>query len=410
MEQKIAIALFVLWVAWVAQAWLSALNVKRFLRDIAKPVQLTKRYAPRATVIVPFKGMDPELPAALEELCQQNYPHYRMVWVVDSESDSVMPTLRDTIARHPEREISIVVSGRAPAHQGQKVHNQLAVLEQIEPGAADSDVWVFCDSDAVPGRMWLKHLVDPLHDKNVGMTTGYRWLVPERQGAVWSEMASVMNSSIACFLGRDRYTHAWGGSMALTVGAARQGQLIARLRGALTDDYQFSKLCRDLGRRIHFVPGALVPTPVDFSRASLVNFVHRQYLITRIYEPRLARWAAVMTGLYPLGFVTAMGVSIGALFNAAYFHNWTLSLPALLLVACGDFVRSHYRRRVVRQAFDEATVEKLRGALRWDRWGTPVWMGLHFVMVLRAFIGRTMVWRGTTYVLRGPQSVQRLGP
>jgi ceramide glucosyltransferase len=410
MDQRFAIALFVLWSAWVAQAWLSALNVKKFLRTIRRPVQLTKRYLPQATVIVPFKGMDPELPAALEELCQQDYPDYRMVWVVDSESDPVVPTLRQTIVRHPERDIQIVVSGRAPAHQGQKVHNQLAVLEQIEPGAGDRDVWVFCDSDAVPGRMWLRHLVDPLHDRHVGMTTGYRWLVPERRGAPWSEMASVMNSSIACFLGRDRYTHAWGGSMAMTVGVAREGKLIDRLRGALTDDYQFSKLCRDLNRRIHFVAVALVPTPVDFTRASMVNFVHRQYLITRVYEPRLARWAAVMTGLYPLGFFSTMIVTIGALFSPTYFHNWTLSLPALLLVACGDWVRSHFRAKVARQAFGRETVEKLAGALRWDRWGTPVWMTLHCLLVLRAFVGRTMVWRGTTYVLRGPQSVQRLGP
>lgn len=415
MDQRLAIVLFVIWLAWVAQAWLSAWNVRFFWRRFDKTRKFNSIADPRATLIVPFKGTDPDLSQTLDLLCTQDYPNYDLVWVIDDAADPVAPLLHAAAARHPQRHIRIMVSGKAGANQGQKTHNQRFVLQQIEPSADDEDVWVFCDSDAVPGRDWLLKMIEPLRRKSeVAMSTGYRWLVPAHPergtfgGAFWSQVASVINSSVACFLGRERFVYAWGGSMALRVAVAREGKLIEKLRGALTDDYQFSAMSRELGKVIYFVPQALVPTPVDFTWATLLNFAHRQYLITRVYVPRLVRWGWMLTGLYVSGFATAWVVTLGALVNPQFFHPWTLSLPAIVLVMLGDGVRSYYRRQVVREAFEPSIQQQLAGTLAFDRWGTPVWMALNFVLITRAFIGRTMVWRGVKYRLLGPQQCERM--
>ena len=48
---------------------------------------------------------------------------------------------------------------------------------------------------------------------------------------LWSHLASVINSSVACLAGKDEWTHAWGGSMALRVEIARRGDLRGLWRG-----------------------------------------------------------------------------------------------------------------------------------------------------------------------------------
>ena len=91
MDQRLAIALFVLWLAWVAQSWLSAWNLRFFLRQFDKARQFRNFYEPHVTLIVPFKGTDPGLVEALDILCTQDYPSYDLIWVIDDAADPVAP-------------------------------------------------------------------------------------------------------------------------------------------------------------------------------------------------------------------------------------------------------------------------------------------------------------------------------
>jgi cellulose synthase/poly-beta-1,6-N-acetylglucosamine synthase-like glycosyltransferase len=69
--------------------------------------------------------------------------------------------------------------------------------------SAESEVFVFVDSDARPGADWLRNLIAPLQDKTIGCATGYRWFVPQR-GGFSTALRSVWNASIASHLGANR--------------------------------------------------------------------------------------------------------------------------------------------------------------------------------------------------------------
>jgi cellulose synthase/poly-beta-1,6-N-acetylglucosamine synthase-like glycosyltransferase len=172
-------------------------------------------YRPLAWIIVPFKGDDDDVRAALEALLAQNYPRFHLVCVLEDRTDPAYPLIERSLAAHPPSRWTLVTAGRAPPYRGQKVHNQLAALEAIEARCEGRDVYAFVDSDVVVGTEWLARLIEPLRHPDHAVSTGYRWLFPrpredERKESLWTDLASVMNSSVACLEAYRRTTQAWG--------------------------------------------------------------------------------------------------------------------------------------------------------------------------------------------------------
>ena len=425
------LVLTVLWLAWIAQALLSAWQCRKFLGRFAHPPKNAAyaAYRPPATVVVPFRGVDTDLEHAVRGLCGQDYPDYRLLLVVESEDDPAYPVLRRAAEQHDEREIHVLVAGPAGPNEGQKIHNQLCAIDRMlsERSATGGDqVWVFADSDAVPGPRWLSHLVGPLARQDVtGMTTGYRWLIPKADAAAsggpgeaangasggsafWSRLASVINSSAACQCGSSRWTFAWGGSMAIRAELAQRAGLRGRLTGALCDDYQFTGLVRDAGMKVRFIHRCLVATPVEFTFAGLTNFAHRQYLLTRIYAPRLYAAALAMLSLYVSAAFSALAYLAWALLARPGEAAWLWPLVAMTAVFAFNQIRAALRRRIVRTALGEDVLDQLRPTLRLERWTTLLWITAHWLMMLPALFRRTMTWRGIRYRLFAPQRVERL--
>lgn len=411
--------LLALWAAWVVQAALSAWQTYRFSRRFRRePRDFYTGFRPHAVVIVPFKGLDVDLAQGVASLCEQDYPGYELLLIVDSKDDPAYPVLLEQLKRYPQRDARVLIAGPAGPNEGQKVHNQLYAIDYLtsrkDRREDTPEAWVFADSDAVPGPQWLGEMVGPLvRADKVGVTTGYRWLVPAaraggRPASVWSHLASVMNSSVACQHRFDALNYAWGGSMALLAQTARQGDLRGRLVGALCDDYQFSRMSRDLGLRIYFVPPCLVASPVDFDFKSLVNFAHRQYLLTRVYAPGLFAAAVALTSLYVAGLLSAWGAILVALLGGAEAGAWVTPACFGAAVFAANQARASCRRLVIKAAFGPQMVAQLRTTLLWDRWATPLWMTLHWLLIVRSAFGRTMRWRGITYRLYAPQRVERL--
>lgn len=420
MQQTLFIILAAIWTSWVLQAFLSAWRVRKFLSFISRePRNTFDRYRPPAAVIVPFKGIDTDLVSGVRGLCEQDYADYRLLLIVESKDDPAYEILTRETARYPKRKITILTAGPAGPNEGQKVHNQLHAIDWLLAHPIEKEAWVFADSDAVPHKQWLLRLVGPLcQPDHTGLSTGYRWLIPKENARVWSHLASVMNSSVACMFGRDSSNHAWGGSMAIRADVAAKCDLRGHLVGALCDDYQFTRAVSKIGLRTYFVPQCLVATPVDFTLKSLVNFAHRQYLLTRVYAPLLFVGSLFVHSLYFFAAISCVFCIAWA--SLAVLLDFRMAgdvAPKLVLFTCitacvlselGNHLRSTFRRRVVRQAFGEEVERKLSRTLRWDRWLTFVWMFLHQALVVHAMFGSTMNWRGIRYRLHGPQRVTRL--
>jgi cellulose synthase/poly-beta-1,6-N-acetylglucosamine synthase-like glycosyltransferase len=403
------ILLWSLLACWVLQAIIGvAQNRKLMRRLIIKERPTRERFRPPTTVIMPIKGIDHDLPGCVRGLCTQDYPDYRVVIVLESQDDPAVPILRQELASYPGRDARIMIAGRADPDEGQKVHNQLHVLRELLPGMEDKHAIAFADSDAIPGPRWLGEMVGRLSTR-VAVATGYRWMIPDpdRPASFWSLLASVINGSVACTYRPSDSDQAWGGAMAMLAATARQGELIRRLTGALTDDYPVTGMAKDLGRIVRFMPHCLAATPVDFDLRSFWTFARRQYLITRIYSPLIYWAAATVLTLWVTGFTAAW---VHLLVNLAQGNEgtWHPSAAAIAIVFVCNHLRSYYRAAVVRAAFGPDMLRHLRIPLRMDRWLTPLWMLIHWLIALSALSSNRFTWRGIRYHLTGPHTVRRL--
>lgn len=410
MNDPIGWILIGLCLAWGTQAVL-AVVAQRKLAERAKHLQ-TERFAgyrPTAALIVPFKGVEPALKANLHGLFTQDYPDYRLLLIVENEDDPAYPLLRDAIETHPDRKAQIITAGVAGSDEGQKVHNLIAAVEHLQQDNAGEEVWVFADSDAVPGPEWLGELVGPLSQERTAVTTGFRCLIPEPppgQSATpfWAKIASILNSSTTGFIRRDAFTHAWGGSMAMRVATAKEGDLLGMWRGAISDDYQVTRMCRAMDRRVYFVPECLVASPVDYDLAGLCNFAYRQYVITRIHAPGVFFAALFINALYFLGLASAITLPI---LRPSIDHT-RFTIGVFITVFICNQIRASYRRSAIRRTLGPEVIKQLKPTLTLERWTTPLWLGINLLLLLRATIGKTIAWRGIKYRINGPQKIKRL--
>ena len=390
--------LCIFWLIWVGQSlWCmrNAYMFRRFMRGQGKREDGKQIvYEPSAAIIIPVKGADDRLLRNIHGVRSQAYPKYRVVFVVQSETDPAHAAIQAAMAEDGDESVPVelLVAGSAEVG-GQKVHNLLRGLDAVRD---DDEVVVFADADAVPDDQWLRRLITPLLKERVGVTTGYRWLIPE-DDALASKVGSVINASVATLMGPDRYNHAWGGSMAIQRKTLEACNLREHWQGALSDDYQMTRAIKVLKLRVYFVGRCLVASPVRFTWGSLFEFGVRQYRITRVYSPGIWLIALFAMSLSVGGWL----ISAGAL---AMGIGW--ALPAMMLVSFFDTCRAKLRRSVVGEIFGRKVVDKLRGTLDFEKYSTTFWMMIHLLFILISSVGSKLTWSRITYHMPSRQGVK----
>lgn len=369
-----------------------------------------RAYQPRAAIIVPCKGLDPEFEENLRPLFQQDYPDYELVFVTESATDPAHAILTRMI-RESARPAWLLVAGQARI-RGQKVHNLCAAIEMLDATDRRTEVFVFADADARPGRDWLAEMVAPLGDKRVGATTGFRWFLPAARTGSWKEEAaravvvtllSIWNSAALALLGEwSRF--AWGGSMAIRRENFDRLAIRRRWERALSDDYMLTGAIHEARQRIRFVPAALLPSAARLSWGELLEFTTRQIRITRIYSPSVWKIGIISHAFFVLTFWG--GVSLVTLLGSGESR----SLPALLatlylLAGLTSWSRALFARRQLHRPRGNGTDQGTR--LSWAEvlvQGvlSPAISLLYLFNFVRSRQTRRIVWRGIDYEMISP--------
>jgi cellulose synthase/poly-beta-1,6-N-acetylglucosamine synthase-like glycosyltransferase len=385
--------MFWVWAAAVVIGIWACIVAWRF--GVRLPRMVAKRYQgddlPRVAVIVPIKGVDDDTQTNIEALLEQDYPHYRLVFSVESDSDPVLGLL-ERMAVNNSR-IEIVVAGHS-RERGQKIHNQLAAVDRTTP---EDEVLAFMDADAKPGPEWVRSLVTPLtFGPHIGATTGYRYYIPITPHTA-NKIVSVLNAQVGALLGPYRRNFAWGGSMAMRREDLFGLGVYKMWQNALSDDYVLSYCVKKVARRrIHYVPQCLVASDANFNWASLFEFAVRQYRITKVCEPLV--WLAAVGGalLYLSAFsYTLLNVIHGLITrgpDSEVFHQ--------LAMFGGLYTASIVRGSWLIQggtALLPAHKREIRSTLLWATLGAPWCHVINLVALVGSAFGRTIVWRGITY-------------
>jgi cellulose synthase/poly-beta-1,6-N-acetylglucosamine synthase-like glycosyltransferase len=362
-------------------------------RECALPLQ---NYTPFASIIAPCRGLDRGLKENLEALFIQEYPEYEIIFVTDGPDDPSVSEIESIRTQESPRNIPtrIVFAGRA-TDSGQKVHNLRKAVTTID---SRSEVLVFVDADARPGKMWLRSLVAPLKSESLGATTGYRWFLTA-QGGMASHLLSIWNASIASALGEPvEKNFCWGGSTAIRRSTFETLQLSERWRGTVSDDFTVMRVLKEANRPIKFVPACLTASLEDYDFQQLFEFTNRQLQITRVYAPQF--WKAALLG--------------GIVFNSIFFGGIVLLLARVIQGAPVGFLlailfiifflgtaKAYLRFRAV-----EIPLAGYASELKRSFWAHvflwPLGALLFLYNSIVAGLSRRIIWRGIGYELKSP--------
>ena len=401
MSSSWAVALVAFYFLAAISIWLGLLSLRggvRFVRYLqAEVAKEYPEFTPFVTVFVPCRGIDDGLKENIDALFAQDYPEFEVIFVTDRADDpafAVIEEARTSFKREFGPTMRIVIAGPA-TDSGQKVHNLRVAVPEADQ---KTEIFAFVDTDARPHKLWLRSLVAPLQNEQIGATTGYRWFVPLRRGLA-SHLRSVWNAAIASALGADeRKNFCWGGSTAIRRETFEELTVRDRWGGTVSDDFTLTRILREAGLPIKFVPQCLTPSFEDCSLRELIEFTTRQLKITRAYASHL--WKTVFIGSAIFAVTVVGGIAV-IVWRAATGLSFATPLFLLLVIFALGAMKSHLRLRAVSIVISDRRLRSLGTTLaQVTLW--PLASLLYLYDALAAAFSRRIEWRGITYELKSP--------
>jgi len=231
--------------AYAVAAWI-AVRTQNLPSGRASPELRTAERMPAATIFKPLCGTEPDTYECLRSFCDQDYPHFQVVFGVADLNDPVVAVVERLKRELPHRELELVVDRRQHG-SSRKVSNLVNMMR-----AARHDVFVISDSDVRVRRDYLTRVVAPLLDPGVGIVTCPYRGVP--RSGLWALLGSQFINE--WFIPSVRVA-ALGGSRSFAFGStiAIERRVLSRIGGfmaivnQLADDYRLGELTRGLGLR-----------------------------------------------------------------------------------------------------------------------------------------------------------------
>jgi cellulose synthase/poly-beta-1,6-N-acetylglucosamine synthase-like glycosyltransferase len=353
-------------------------------------------YFPSVAVLLPVRGLDDGFDTNFRALLSQVYPRFRVLVVADEPTDPGAARAKEVALRFPRVPLEVILS--EPSALPGKVNALRSGLSHLRP---EDETVVFVDSDIRPPTDWLRHLVQPLADSTVGVSTGFRWYVPPH-ATFWSLVRAEWNAVSANVLFDPRRSFAWGGSCAVRRETLSDIRISERWRDTLSDDLVLTQAVREAHLKVAYGPACLVPTFEGATRKTCLEWCLRQMTMATLYLPIVRRYAAaafaVFNGSLVLGIVSAL-LSIGL--GPVYLIPAALFLVPLPATVAKSFLR---RRALFSAAPAVAAAWNVSG------WRTALAaLAVPWVMafgLLRTRDPRVVRWRGRAYDVTDPKHVR----
>jgi len=346
-------------------------------------------FQPRTVVILCLRGADPQLSDCLSGLLRQDYERWELRIVVDHIDDPSFAVVEDLLARQPHSNVTV----RILESHYQTCSLKLSALSQ-ELALLDDEceAVVLVDADVMTYPSWLRDMVHPLQDENVGASTGLRWFQPPKD----SEGATIRYLWNLAAIGQMHHSGiAWGGSLAMRADFVRSAALSDEWSRMLFEDTALLCSLDKAGLQISFVPNAVMVNTEAIRCADLARYVQRQMLNARLYQPAWKTICShgVLSTLGTVGTLLAMPVALVSL-------NWTAAgiLAGASAVAIGFTTYFAIRldlsiRRILNARGDQNQTSALpRSSSR-----LVFVQALYCVALLSAHRQRTVDWRGIQY-------------
>jgi ceramide glucosyltransferase len=332
---------------------------------------------PPVTLLKPLCGSEPNLEANIESFFQQQYPKFEIIFGARHLSDPALNIVNRMCRKYPAVPVRMVTPGE-PDRPNAKV-----CLLQAMYAVARHDYLVISDSDVQVTPNYLREVIGPLLDRDVGLVTCLYRGVPG--DGFWSRLEALgmsveMTSGVLAADLLEGMKFALGPTMAIRRDVVEKIGGFVALADYCADDFV-------LGERVHRWGGKVV----------LSKHVIDHMVISRTLRDSMAhqvRWMRSTRFSRPAGHVAtfltyAMPFGIAGLIAGLHLHHTVLG--ALMFLAA-------YLNRVVMALVSGWKVVGDPRSLR-SCWAYPLRDLTGFTVWLASFFGSQIVWRGEKYLL-----------
>jgi ceramide glucosyltransferase len=358
-------------------AALLAVRTQVPLRGRGSPKLQTPARMPAVTIFKPLCGAEPETYDCLRSFCDQDYPHFQVVFGVADCNDPAVAVVERLKREFPHRDLELIVDRRQHG-SSRKVSN---LVNMMPP--ARHEVFVISDSDVRVGRDYLTRVVAPLLDPEVGIVTCPYRGVP--RSGLWALLGSqfinewfIPSVRVAALAGSRSF--AFGSTIAIDRRVlSRIGGFMA-VANQLADDYRLGEMTRRLGLRTVLSDVVVETSVVEERFEALVKHELRWLRTIRAVRP---------VG-YGLSFVT-FGVPVAAF--GVLLSGGAPAAFAMLAVTAVTRLLLHFNIRLQGSTTLQLLVLPLRDVLNLALWS---W----------SFATRRVHWRNEHYHVNRDGSVQ----
>lgn len=203
-------------------------------------------FHPKVSILKPLHGLNAGTYQNLRSFCQQDYPHYQIVFAVQDDADPSVEIVQKLMQEFPLQDIQLVVSNQAVGNNP-KVNSLANAATE-----AKYKLWVIADSDIRVGKDYLRRIVQPLRYPGVGVVT-----CPYRsQGEGWAANLAALRTAAEFHPNMLVSRCMEGVHFALGSTIAIRKELLTKLGGFeavadyFADDVQLGRLPAMLGYRV----------------------------------------------------------------------------------------------------------------------------------------------------------------
>jgi ceramide glucosyltransferase len=365
---------------------LVVVGVIRFHADARKQLASIpdNAHLPPVSVLKPLHGLEAQLKENIESFFRQDYPDYEILFAADTADDPALEIAREVCARYPHIRSRILVTGAPWPNPVVYAFHSMAEV-------AAHEILVTTDSDVEVSPNYLREVVAPLLDPQVGMVTCvYRG----KNAAGFFSGLTAIGMSVEMTAGVLVANLLEGMKFGLGPTTVVRKDSLASIGGytALRDyiayDFAIGNLIAKAGYKVVLSCHA-------------INHVVNQKSFRHMWQNQL-RWAQTTRysrpkGHFGSGLIFAMPYGLLGFFAAALLGHWSIAIVFLAVAVLN---------RVIEAWLVGWTVVRDPNVRR-APWLYPLRDLLGFAVWFASYLNLRYVWRDSRFELKGTRIALR---
>lgn len=328
---------------------------------------------PPVTILKPVCGLEKNLRENLRSACLLDYPDYQVVFTVQDPCDPAIPLLKEICEEFGN--CTTISVGEIHSVPNGKVRNMLGAMAQVR-----HDIMVISDSDVLLRPDYLKHIIPPLANPQVGCVCTLYKVVGAK---AWFEKLDLLTLN-ADFIPNVIFAHMTGAASFCTgASTAFRRSFLDKIGGLeplghyVAEDYEMGRRMTAAGKKI-----AIVPYFID-----IINDLQSP---SHWWRHQLY-WDQNTRSSKPGGFFAT--VIIRAVPFALLFASIRgFDVRGLAVLGVGLAIRLSATASILKWGLRDSEGLKNLAFL-------PMRDVISLVTWVTAFIGKTVTWRGSEYIL-----------